>query len=173
MYRSGWVVVFLAGAVAPAHADGDPDAPRRETPFDRGHIGFSVSVGEQSAFGYNHVGLGAGAGYYVLDGLEVSVFALHEFGDGPSINELSPSLRYVAQPLVGSWPVIPYAAGFYNHWFLGDGFGDVDTVGTRAGLLHLQGRLLVGLGVVYEHTVSTCTTGCDSVYPDVTFGFTF
>lgn len=173
MRKLGWVVALLVVVSLPAHADNDPDAPPRETPFDRGHVGFSVGAGEQSAFGHNYVGLGAGVGYYVLDGLELGAFALHEFGDGPSINEVSPSLRYVAQPLVGSWPVIPYAAVFYNHWFLGDGFSDLDTVGTRGGLLHLEGRLLVGLGVVYEHTVSTCRTSCDSVYPDLTFGFTF
>jgi hypothetical protein len=132
-----------------------------------------IGAGEQSAFGYNYVSLGAGVGYFVLDGLEVGAFALHEFGGGPSINEVSPSLRYVAQPLVGSWPVIPYAAAFYNHWFLGGGFSDIDTIGARAGLLHLQGQLIVGLGIAYEHTISTCASSCDSVYPDVTFGFTF
>jgi hypothetical protein len=43
----------------------------------------------------------------------------------------------------------------------------------RAGLLRLSGRLIIGLGVAYEHTVSACTTDCDAVYPDVTLGFTF
>jgi len=170
MHRAAWLIALFAAA-APAHADSF-DGPR-ETPFDQGHIGLMVGAGEQSAFGYNYVSLGVGVGYFVLDGLEVGAFALHDFGGGPSINEVSPSLRYVAQPLVGSWPVVPYGAVFYNHWFLGDGFSDVDAIGARAGLLHLQGRLIVGLGVAYEHTVSTCATSCDAVYPDVTFGFTF
>jgi hypothetical protein len=173
MQSSGWVaasvVATILAAASPAHAD---DRDERGTPFDQGRVGVMLHVGEQSAFGFNHIGLGVGAGYFVLDGLELSAFALHEFGDGPSINEVSPSLRYVAQPLVGRWPVIPYAAVFYNHWFLGDGFSDLDTVGTRAGLLHMSGRLIVGLGVAFEHTVSTCTE-CNFVYPDVTFGFAF
>lgn len=173
MYKLGWLIAFLIAAAAPAYADPSLEEPDRQTPFDRGHVGFSVGAGEQSAFGYRYFGLGAGAGYFVLDGLELGGFALHEFGGGPSINEVSPSLRYVAQPLVGRWPVIPYAGAFYNHWFLGDGFSDLDTVGSRAGLLHLSGRLIVGLGVVYEHTVSACVTDCDSVFPDVTLGFAF
>jgi hypothetical protein len=171
MQSPGWLAAFLVCAAGVAHADGDPDGPR-QTPFDRGRIGLNLSVGEMSAFGYNYFSIGAGAGYFVLDGLEIGGFALHEFGNGPSINEVSPSLRYVAQPLVGSWPVIPYVAAFYNHWFLGSGFSDLDTVGARTGLLHLSGHLVVGLGVAYERTISACTS-CNSVYPDVTFGFSF
>jgi hypothetical protein len=170
MHRSGWlaasVLVAALAAALPASADD------RGTPFDQGRVGVTLTVGEQSSFGYNHIALGAGAGYFVLDGLELSAFALHEFGSGPSIDEVSPAVRYVAQPLVGDWPVIPYVAAFYNHWFLGGGFSDLDTVGARAGLLHLRGRLIVGLGVAFEHVVSTCTD-CNFVYPDVTFGFTF
>ena len=172
MQTSRWLAaVFAVTAVGVARA-ASADDDGNGTPFDRGRIGLSVTVGEQSSFGYNHVALGAGAGYFVLDGLELGAFALHEFGSGPSIDEVSPAVRYVAQPLVGSWAVIPYVAGFYNHWFLGGGFSDLDTVGARAGLLHLQGRLIVGLGVAFEHTISTCTE-CNFVYPDVTFGFTF
>jgi hypothetical protein len=166
MVRSGWVAVLVLAA-APAYADGPP------TPFDQGHVSVHLAITEQSAFDAYRVGLGAGVGYFVLDGLELGVFGLHMFGNGPSLDEVSPSVRYTAQPLVGSWPVIPYVGAFYNHWFVGDGLSDVDAVGGRAGLLHLRGRLIVGLGIAYEHTVSTCTSSCDTVYPDVTFGFTF
>jgi hypothetical protein len=166
------MVALLVGAAAPAHA-GSLDGPDGETPFDRGRIGVMLGVGEQTAFGHTRFGVGAGVGYFVLDGLELGAFALHEFGDGPSINEVSPSLRYVAQPLVATWPVIPYAGVFYNHWFLGDANDDLDRVGARAGLLRLSGRLIIGLGIAYEHTVSACAIDCDAVYPDVTFGFSF
>jgi hypothetical protein len=171
MQSSGWIAALLICATAAAHADDDPDAPR-QTPFDRGRVSFSISAGEMSALGSNYLSAGVGLGYFVLDGLEIGGFALHEFGSGPSINQVSPSLRYVAQPLVGRWPVIPYAAVFYNHWFLGGGFADLDTVGARTGLLHLSGHLIVGLGIAYERTISTCTS-CNSIYPDVTFGFSF
>jgi hypothetical protein len=170
MRSSGWIAAAIAVAALavarPAAADD------RGTPFDKGRVGVMLTIGEQSSFGYNHVALGAGAGYFVLDGLELSAFALHEFGSGPSIDEVSPAVRYVAQPLVGSWPVIPYVAAFYNHWFLGSPYSDLDAIGARGGLLHLRGRLIVGLGIAFEHVVSTCTD-CNFVYPDVTFGFTF
>ena len=65
---------------------------------------------------------------------------------------------------------------FYNHWFVGAPFSDSDTAGTRAGVLYLSGGLsggvIAGIGVVYEHVLSTCTQTCDQVYPDVTLGFT-
>lgn len=172
MMRRAWGVVFVALVATRAHAGGlEPDRP---TPFDRGRWGFSAALGTQTAFGHSYFSAGAGVGYFVLDGLEIGLFGVHEFGDDPSISELSPSVQYIAQPLANSWPVIPYAAGFYNHWFLGSGFSDLDTVGARGGIVRLQGRAIVGLGVAYEHIVSsTCRTDCDLVYPDITLGFTF
>lgn len=167
MVRSGWVAALVLGASAPAYAEEPP------TPFDQGHVGVHLAVTEQTAFNTSRIGLGAGVGYFVLDGLELGVFGLHMFGSGPSLDEVTPSIRYTAQPLVGRWPVVPYVGAFYNHWFVGDGLADLDAVGARAGVVHLRGRLIVGLGVAYEHTVSTCTSSCDTVYPDVTFGFTF
>jgi hypothetical protein len=162
-------VLAIAGAVSlvvpVAHAD--------PTPFDRGKVGVSLGGGTTSTLGHHYILLGGGVGYYVLDGVEVALSGVEEFGDGPNISDLSPSLRYVAQPLVGKWPAIPYAGVFYNHWFVGDGLPDVDTVGARAGALSIQGRILVGLGVVYEHIVSECSTDCASWYPDITLGFTF
>ena len=168
MGKSGWVTAWVLGvAAAPAYAEDPP------TPFDRGHVSVNLLVTEQTAFDTTRVGFGAGFGYFVLDGVELGASALHVFGNGPSLDEVSPSLRYTAQPLVGSWPVIPYVGAFYNHWFVGGGFSDVDAVGGRAGLVRLSGKLIVGLGIAYEHTVSTCSSGCDTISPDVTFGFTF
>lgn len=168
MVRSGWVAALVVLALpVPALADGPP------TPFDQGRVSVHLAVTEQSAFDTNRFGLGAGVGYFVLDGLELGAFGLHMFGSGPGLDEVSPSIRYTAQPLVGSWPVIPYVGAFYNHWFVGDGLADVDAIGGRAGVMHLRGPLIVGLGIAYEHTVSTCSSSCDTVYPDVTFGFTF
>ena len=141
----------------------------RPTPFDRGRFGLSVGGGTQTSLGHRYFALGAGVGYFVLDGVELGFGALHQFGDGPSISKLTPSLRYIAQPLVGRWPVIPYVGVFYNHWFIGDDLADVDTVGSRAGFVFISGSLVLGLGVAYERIVSACSPSiedCDSVYPD-------
>jgi hypothetical protein len=163
-----WLALgVVLAAAAPAHAD-DTEPPPPKTPFDRGKFGLSVGGGTQSALGVQYFVIGAGLGYYVLDGVEVGASGIEEFGSGPNIAKLSPSLRYVAQPLVGKWPVIPYVGTFYTHWFIGGGNPDEDTVGARSGLLFVSGQLVLGLGVAVEHVVSTCTMDCTSIYPDVT-----
>ena len=164
------LAVLVLVSVSVARGDDTP----RPTPFDRGRIGISLGGGTQTNFDTSYVWLGAGVGYFVLDGLEVELDGVHEFGNGPSISMLSPSIRYVAQPLVGSWPVIPYVGASYAHWFFGGGYGDVDTIGARAGVLYISGlrvgAIVLGLGAAYDHVLGSCITGCDSVYPDVTIG---
>ena len=67
--------------------------------------------------------------------------------------------------------MIPYVGAFYNHWFIGDGIADVDSVGGRVGLVYVSGQFVLGLGVVYEKLVSKCDSSvmdCSSVYPDFT-----
>ncbi len=172
MKRSAWVVALVLAAVAPAGAQ-VVEPPPVPTPFDRGKFGLSGGGGSQTTFGYRKFVIGVGVGYFVLDGVEIGLSGLHQFGDGPSVSELSPSLRYIAQPLVGRSPLIPYIGVFYRHWFIGSAYDDVDTVGARAGALFLSGRIIIGLGAVVEQTVSTCSTECIAVYPDFTIGFSF
>jgi len=174
--RALLAVASVLAQALPARADvveppPPPPEPPKPTPFDRGKLGVSVGGGTQTQLGVHYIAIGAGVGYFVLDGVQLGVSGLHEFGDGPSISKLSPSLTYIAQPLVGKWPVIPYAGGFYNHWFIGDNNPDLDTIGARAGLMFVSGHLVLGLGVAVEHVVSACnamTTDCNSVYPDLT-----
>lgn len=176
MRNLGRVVVvacLLLTTSSRAFAESKLLASREPTPFDRGSFTIEVAAGTQNAFGYRYFGLGAGVDYYVVDGLAVGLFGLHEFGDGPSLNQVRPSLTYVAQPLVGVSPVIPYIGGFYKHWFVGDPYEDVDSVGGRAGIYYLNGRLLIGVGVVVERVISTCEVDYTSVDPDFTIGFTF
>ena len=167
------LVLCLLGLATPAVADDELLAtePAIQTPFDRGRVALALGGGSQTSLGFRYFAIGGGVGYFVLDGVELGLAAQHQFGDGPSISNLRPSLRYIAQPLVGKWPLIPYVGGFYNHWFIGGGNADVDSLGGRAGVLYLSGRLIVGLGVISERCVSECPTSCDDVYPDVTFGF--
>jgi hypothetical protein len=156
------VVALLAGV---AHA---------ETPFDQGKLGISAGAGSTSAFGQRYFAIGAGAGIFVVNGLEVGVDGQYQWGDGPSISRLRPAVRYVAQPLLEArhWPLIPYVGVFYSHWFIGDAFTDVDAIGTRAGALYVsgaaRGSFMLGLGVAFEHVVSECTDDCNAVYPDLT-----
>jgi hypothetical protein len=164
------LAVVLASSLAaaqPSATEHEPP-PRPRTPFDRGRFGLSAGAGTTSALGQRYFGIGAGASYFVLDGVGVGLSAQVQWGDGPTITRTTPELRYVAQPLVGRWPLIPYVAVFYTHWFIGDAFEDVDAIGTRGGLLYVSGSIVLGLGVAYEHLVSECTMNCSSVYPDIT-----
>jgi len=163
------MLVTVLAVAAPAYADPEEPPPPR-TPFDRGRIGLSVGGGTTSAFGHPYYVIGGGVGYFVLDGVELGLSGLVQFGSDPSIEKASPSLRYIAQPLVGKTPIIPYVGTFYTHWFV-SGFSDVDTVGGRAGGLYVSGQVVLGLGVVYERVVSACTMDCDAWYPDFTISF--
>lgn len=171
LMRTVIALSLLAATAAHARAEVvilEPEPPSPETPFDRGKFSLGVYGGSQSMLGERYFGLGAAVGYFVLDGVELGLGSQFLFGDGPNIGRLTPSLRYVAQPLVARSPVVPYVGVFYNHWFIGDGVADVDTAGARGGLIYVSGKLLLGLGVAYERIVSECVTDCSSVYPDFT-----
>ena len=156
--------LLLVTVATTAFADDEP----QPTPFDQGKMNLSIGGGTTSNFDRRYFAVGAGFGYFVLDGLELGISAVHQFGDGPSISQLQPRVRYVVQPLVGHSPLIPYVGAFYNHWFIGDGYPDVDAIGGRAGALYISGRLLLGLGVAVERTVSACPDDeCWAVYPDL------
>jgi hypothetical protein len=144
------------------------DVPKRKTPFDQGRFGLTAGAGTTSAFGARYLAIGAGASYFVLDGVAIGVGTQVQWGDGPTIFRTTPELRYVVQPLVGRFPLIPYVAGFYTHWFIGERRNDVDAIGTRGGLLYVSGSVILGLGVAYEHLVSACAMDCSLVYPDIT-----
>jgi hypothetical protein len=167
-------LVLVAVIASTAHAQwGVQEVPPRPTPFDRGRFWLSAGAGTTSAFGERYFAIGAGASYFVLDGVAAGLSAQVQWGNGPTITSVTPELRYVAQPLVYRSPVIPYVAAFYRHWFISSAYADVDALGARGGLLYLSGRFVLGLGVAYEHIVSACSGNCYSVYPDITLGITF
>jgi hypothetical protein len=149
------------------------DPQPRPTPFDRGRFGLSAGASSQTLFNQSYFEIGAGVAYYVVDGLSIGLSGFHEFGSGPSISQLSPELRYVVQPLVYKWPVVPYVGVFYKHLFIGDNYGDEDAIGGHAGLMYVSGKVVLGLGVAVEKAVSGCTADCVIVYPDVIVALSF
>jgi hypothetical protein len=172
------ICLVLLGA-APVHADPDPYAnppeearppppPPPPTPFDQGKFGLSFGAGSQNTLGAHYYGVAGGMGYYVLDGVELGLGMAHQWGDGPSITRLTPSLRYIAQPLVRVSPVVPYVGVFGSRYFIYEGNDDVNTVGGRAGLVYVGGQIVFGLGIAVEQIVSECTEDCTSYYPDFT-----
>lgn len=150
-----------------------PPPPPPPTPFDQGRVAISAGAGSSSNFGVRYFGIGIGGGYYVLDGLQLGLAGLYQWGDGPTISKVSPGIRYVAQPLVRHSPVVPYVGVFYNHWFIGEDIPDVDSVGSRAGLVYVSGNVVIGGGVAVERTVSECDEDCTDVYPDLVIAISF
>jgi hypothetical protein len=163
-----WVASLLVIASA-AHAD---PFEERQTPFDQGRFGVSAGAGVSYSNGYRYYSIGIGAGYYLLDGFAVGVSLSHQWGDGPGITQITPGLIYVAQPLYGSWPVLPYIGIHYTHGFVDGDYYDIDAVGASTGIMYVVGRVVFGIGVGYTRTVSECIR-CDAVYPDLTLSVTF
>ena len=140
-------------------------------PFQQGSQNVSVVAGAGSAFGDDYIILGAGYGYYLIDGLELGIDAQFWLNGDPSITKLSPQIKYVfTQPKT----VKPYVGAFYRRTFT-EGFEDLDSIGYRAGLYFMgQGNFFFGAGVVYEDyqdCSETVFTDCSNTYPEILFSF--
>jgi len=146
-------------------------APAKAGPFSQGSQAVSIIAGAGSAFNDDYIILGVGYGYYVLNGLELGIDAQFWFSGDPSINKLSPQIRYVfTQPK----KIKPYVGAFYRRTFI-DGLDDLDSVGYRVGLNFMgQGNFFFGVGVVYEEyrgCSETIFSDCSSTYPEILFSF--
>lgn len=147
-------------------------APRAEArePFEQGSVRISANVGSARAFDETYVAIGAGGGYYVVDGLELGLDGSVWLGPGPSIGTLGPRATYVLHFV----PVLkPYVGGFYRHWFIGEGIDDQDSVGARFGAYYVSGRgFFLGGGAAYEHTLA-CSSECGTWWPEVALSVSF
>lgn len=165
-----WIAVAVLAALAvpgAARAQLLEEERPEPTPFDRGKFSLGVSLGTQSAFDERYFAVGGGVGYFFLPGLEIGVAGTKWFGGGggPSVASARPSLRYVAVIVPG--PIKPFAATFYNHWFIGDGLDDVDSVGGTLGIVWYQrgSPVILSLGATVEQIVSECADDCTDIYP--------
>ncbi len=140
-------------------------------PFSKGSLGLTLMIGSASVGDSDYLVLGAGASYFVLDGLSLGLDADVWFLDDPTVYTTTPQLRYVLYFV----PVLkPYVGTFYRHYFFTDGFDDLDSVGVRLGgyFVSDSGSYL-GIGAIYERFLACDDTywQCDGWYPELTFGF--
>lgn len=174
MRRVTSVIVFatffaLSVPVSAQKKSAEPDRVEVEkpTPFDQGKIRLSLGGG----YSNERFSIGASFGYFVYKGLETSLDGTVRFGsDLPTTGTLGPGVRYIV------WQIPkfhPYAGGFYRHWFVGDGFDDLDSVGARAGAIFNSRPLLIEGGIVYESFLNCDGDDCSDVYPEFSFGITF
>jgi len=104
-------------------------------------------------------------GYELIGGLEANLSGSLWAGS-PVVGELAPGLTWYA-PI----PLHPYIGFYYARWFREDAPG-TNALGIRGGLITGNGPVLFGVGLAYEHTLN-CTSGCDTVWPEVTAGVRF
>jgi hypothetical protein len=150
------------------------EPPKPRGPFDQGSVRVSVVLGGGENLTSSYLILGAGIGYFVLDGLELEADAeAWLFGD-PFTATVTPGVRYVFWMVP---KVNPYVGAFYRHYSV-ETFDDFDAYGARAGLLLRLGPSgFLGGGVAYERRFNCDDTqfrdSCDQWYPEITFSLSF
>ena len=163
--RWGYIVVIILLSVVLSDAYADP--------FDKGSTRGSVVVGSGYTLDENYVSLGLGAGYFVLDGLELGLDGQAWLGGDPDIYKLKPQATYVV-PIQAR--VRPYGGVFYSRIFI-SGYDDQDTAGVRGGVYFTSNqKWFMGVGAVYESYLDCdkdVYSSCDDVYPEITFSVSF
>ena len=143
-----------------------------QEPYTKGSVRGSVIAGAGSTLGDDYVILGIGAGYFVIDGLEIGLNWQSWLGGDPSINQITPEITYVIRT---QSRVAPYIGALYRRTFV-SGAEDLSAYGGRAGINMSTGdRSFIGIGGVYlKYTDCKNVFGdCTSTYPELTFGFSF
>jgi hypothetical protein len=142
-------------------------------PFKKGSRRVSIVAGSGQMFSDDYVIIGLGAGYYVLNGLELGLDSEAWLGGDPDIYKLSPQAKYI---LPTQSRLRPYVGAFYNHLFI-DQYDDLDTIGGRGGVYFIQEeQWFFGVGVVYESYLNCddkVYSSCDDIYPEISFSFSF
>jgi hypothetical protein len=150
------------------------EVDRSSWPFMRNRVRVSALVGTGATNTDTYLILGAGVGYFVLDGFEIGLdYDAWIIGD-PAMHRLGPETRYVFHFVE---IIKPYVGAFSRHTFV-TGYDDFDHIGARGGVYFVprNGRFFVGGGAVYERLLD-CSEGliidCDAVYPEVFVGASF
>lgn len=141
--------------------------------FAKGHTHLAIVAGNGYAFDESYLVLGVGASYYVIDGLNLGLYAESWTGGDPGISKLTPSVQYVFWQVPH---VSPYLGVFYRRTYV-DNLPDLDSTGGRAGVYIAAGRnAYIGAGAVYESYLDcddTFYSDCTDSYPEISFAFAF
>ena len=141
--------------------------------FGQGRTHFVVSGGTGYAFNQTYFVLGLGATYYVINGLNVGLFAESWTGADPHLTKVTPSVQYVFYQVP---KVKPYVGAFYRRTYV-SGDSDFNSVGGRAGAYFAAGRnAYIGLGAVYESYLDcnkSVVKSCSDTYPEISFTVAF
>jgi len=156
---------------APAPAPAPAKAPADAGPFSKGKVRVGFYGGAGSTYSQTYLIIGAGIGYYLMNGLEAGFDAEGWILNDPDIWKLTPQVRYVLWQMD---PVRPYVGAFWRKTIVGKGLPDYDSWGGRAGIAYRKGGSYVAVGAVYEKFNDYRGTGKDyTVYPEIAFWLSF
>lgn len=142
--------------------------------FSQGSLGFSLGVGSGRSGTDSYYNIGLGVSYYLVDGLNVGLYAETRQGIEPDAYKVSPEIGYVFDVRAAAKP---YVGAFFRRTFV-DGFTDFDAYGARAGVYLQAGRnAYLGIGVVQEE-LSDCNGSiagipCSDSYGEISLMFHF
>lgn len=161
------ITIFLVLLAMPARASDMAGA------FGQGSTQFSLLAGSGTAFNSDYFIIGAGLEYFVQDGLGIGLSYENWSGNGPTLNQTSPSVQYV---FYQSYQFQPYIGAFYRHTAIANLPG-INSVGARAGVYFDTGpRSIIGVGLAYESYLncqSTVFSSCTETYPEISILFSF
>jgi len=162
-------VLFLLGGILAITSASAEDGEA----FFKGQKQFTVMGGTGYAFDESYFVIGAGFGYYLVNGLNVGLQLESWTGADPSILKITASSQYV---FYQTSRVKPYIGAFYRYTDV-ENRPSLDSIGGRAGLYMEVGRNgYAGFGGVYESYLD-CNPriygSCDEVYPEISFLISF
>jgi hypothetical protein len=141
--------------------------------FAKGRTHFVATAGTGYAFDESYLVLGAGASYYLVDGLNAGLAFEYWSGSDPKMTKITPSVQYVFYQVQA---VKPYVGAFYRRTNI-DGLDDLDSIGARAGAyIRVGGNAYLGVGAVHESYLdceSNVYRKCDSTYGEISVTFAF
>lgn len=163
-----------AGAVMLLVATLAWSVPARAADFEQGTTRLSVSLGFGSAAGESYYAIGAGIGYYLINGLGAGVSAETRRGLEPDLTKITPWLEY---SFAVSPTVRAYAGAFYRHTAV-SGYDNYETWGYRGGLYFRTGRnVWAYAGLVHEQLIDCdgrpATVSCSDTYRELGAVFSF
>jgi len=170
---NGKIAAFAVALATALPLFAPPAAAQVAGAFSAGRTELSITGGSGYAFNDSYLILGVGAGFYVVDGLNVGLGGQYWFGGDRNIYNITPSVEYVFYQVS---TVKPYLGAFYRRTYI-EGLPNLDSTGLRAGFYVQSGsRNYFGFGLVHQEFMD-CNTNtyvkCDSNYLEVSFKFTF
>ena len=152
--KTGVVILALCMGVGVAEA---------QKPFEKGSTRLSVGgAGNKSG-----VGMTFGAGYFVVDGLELGLDTAFWLGDDGNQLHLMPGVRYVFHKPKRFKPY--FGAFFHRSVYSTDKLENQSSIGARLGAYFKGGGNFFGVGVAYEQYLDCEGKECQQIYPEFSF----